>query len=82
MNAHAAIVEAAPSHDVRLKALSGASVTVDELSMATKRALGHDRRPLNRDEASMARETRYALRLARELVRQLERADANLPAGV
>lgn len=61
--------------------LAAAETTLDDLlSPALKRALGFERRALNRQPRRVRQETEIALRQARRLVAHLEAAQAALPA--
>jgi hypothetical protein len=63
-----------------IHALAAADRTLEELSPALKRALSHERRPLNRDPPAVRRELALARRLAGDLSRRLAEAHAALPA--
>jgi hypothetical protein len=60
-------------------ALGAADRTLDTLSPAVKRALGYERRPLDRRPAVVRTEVELACRLAAELSARLDRARAALP---
>jgi hypothetical protein len=60
-------------------ALAAADLTLDALAPALKRALSHERRPLNRDPPTVRRELELACRLSQDLTDRLGRARANLP---
>lgn len=64
-----------------INSLAAAEVTYDNLGANLKRALGYERRPMDRNPRLVTTETRIALREARRLVAQLERAAAALPEG-
>lgn len=61
-------------------ALSSADQTYDGLGSNLKRALGYERRPLDRNPRLVRQELDIAARKARVLLRQLEAAIDNLPA--
>jgi hypothetical protein len=60
-------------------ALAAADRTLEALSPALKRALGHERRPLDRRPRIVRSEVELACRLAGELSERLDRARAALP---
>ncbi len=70
----------APRARSLILALAAADRTLEELSPALKRALGHERRPQNRDPPAVRRELAIARRLAGDLTRRLAEAHAALPA--
>ncbi len=82
MTAYAASPNPAEASQARrlIHALAAADRTLDELSPALKRALGHERRPLHRDPPAVRRELTLARRLAGDLARRLAEAHAALPA--
>jgi hypothetical protein len=61
-------------------ALAAADRTLDTLAPALKRALGYERRPLERRPRIVRSEVELACRLAGELSERLDRARAALPA--
>jgi hypothetical protein len=63
-----------------INALAAADCTLDALSPALKRALGWERRPLDRRPRLVRTEVELACRLAGELSERLSRARAALPA--
>jgi hypothetical protein len=60
--------------------LAAADRTLDALAPALKRALGYERRPLDRRPRLVRSELELACRLAGELNDRLDRARAALPA--
>lgn len=61
-------------------ALGAAERSLDSLTPVLKRAVGWERRPLDRHPRQVRAEVELACRLAVELNRRLERARAALPA--